>query len=401
MVLSPKPLREAWFGSESAMIVDRAVREWESWYDAADLGELEQRTCRETGAVLLRRFESDYSTGNSFGPWFAHLAKTASDRALALLHAGDDAWRGPACLLLGIAAVRHVDLKNPVDTAMNRLRKALDRDGWPEAFARLAGERIAPTGRAWTAADAYGDQYGLVMETVGSETDEPRYYLVAVEMAADNVATFAGEYWTIDDAFTAWRQHVGASAAGAEPRPFESGSDLWFLMYLGDPGDITHELDLGPIFREYFRAQRRLEDLVADFRARGLEIRDPASLYHPDVESDFEPFMAWLSERRPELDGDAIGSLAFAIIEEWLMGSTAPTAYAVSPRRVASRSLLVLDMYREVDGFQDLMREWVRYCAAKTGLDESLAEAAVAAVPADRDEAMKFERDFEPPAADR
>jgi hypothetical protein len=91
------------------------------------------------------------------------LAIAASDQAVKLFGAGDDVWRGPVCLLLGIAATGHSTVESRIDTAMNRLRKALVRaDGWTDTLAHLDGAPAAPTGRAWTAVDAYGDRYGLV-----------------------------------------------------------------------------------------------------------------------------------------------------------------------------------------------------------------------------------------------
>jgi hypothetical protein len=393
-VFNPTPFHEPWFDAESKALVANAEQEWESWYDS-DLLVLEDRVSWAVGTVLLRHWKADHSTGNTFNPWLGHLAKAAANRAVALIRAGDDTWRGPACLLLGLAAIRPSGLKAQVDTAVTKLRKVLDGHGWPEVLSRLAVERTETTGQAWIAVDAYGDRYGLVMQTVTDIDEEEHYYLVAVEMASDNTATYAFSFSSLDHAFERWREHVGPSAAHADPKPVTSGADLWFLMYLNDPGDITYDLNMGPVLLEYFRTQRRLEDLVANFRGRGLEIPAPVSLLHPDVEPDFEPFMAWLAERG--WDEDAVGERVFALISECLTESAPPTVHAVSPLRVASRSLMMLEMYDMGEEFKRLMTEWIRYCANLTGLDDPLTGAAVAAVPADRDEAMKFDKPSEPP----
>jgi hypothetical protein len=71
-VFNPKPFQEPWFGAEISGVVDRVVRDWESWYDAENLADLEDRACREVGAVLSRRSKSDLSSDNSFNPWFTH-----------------------------------------------------------------------------------------------------------------------------------------------------------------------------------------------------------------------------------------------------------------------------------------------------------------------------------------
>jgi hypothetical protein len=55
--------------------------------------------------------------------------------------------------------------------------------------------------------------------------------------------------------------------------------------------------------------------------------------------------LARRSERCPDLDEDAIGQTVFTIIKEWFMDATSATAYAVSPLRVKSRSLMVLESY--------------------------------------------------------
>jgi hypothetical protein len=275
-----------------------------------------------------------------------------------------------------------------------KLRKALDRHGTTEVLGRLGEDRTAPTGRAWVAVDAYGDRYGLVIETLTSLDEHDEYYLVAVEMAADNTATYADSFSSLDHALDRWREHVGPSAADSQPTPVASGADLWFLMYLKDPGDIAYDLNMLPILKEYFRAQRRLEDLVSNFRAGGFEPPAPVSLLHPDVEPDFEPFMAWLAERG--WDEDAVGERVYWLIKEWLTDAASPTVYAVSPLRIASRSLMLHEMYDMGDDFKALMTEWIRYCANQTDLPENLTEAAVAAVPANSTEAMKFAQ-IEPP----
>jgi hypothetical protein len=387
-VLNPNPFHEDWFGSETGDLLEQVEREWESWYD--DVDGLEERACAATGEVLLRRSRSDLSSGNSFNPWFGHLAKAAANRAVELIRSDDDAWRGPACLLLGLASIRHSGLVAHVDTAVNKVRKALGEQ-MPDAFAMLAAERVEPTGRAWTAVDAYGDRFALVIETRLSEGEEPSCYLVAVELAADNTATFAGQYSSVDSSFEMWRRHIGASAAAAVPRPVRSGEDVWFLMYLNDPADISYDLDLRPIFMEYFRAQRRIEDFVAGVRSRGSVIPPAVEVYRrQDVEPDFEPFMDWLGARG--WDEDEVGDLVFTLLDEWLTGTAPGTAHAVSPLRVASRSLTTLDMFDMGPRFKALMTEWVRYCADRTALAGPLVEAAVAAIPADRKEAMRFEK---------
>ncbi|WP_205326055.1 hypothetical protein [Glycomyces sp. YM15] len=396
-VFNPTPFHEPWFDAESKALVESAEQEWESWYDE-DLPGLEDRASRAVGTVLLRHWKADHSSGNTFNPWLGHLAKAAANRAIALIRAGDDTWRGPACLLLGLGANRPSGLKAQADTAVSKLRKALDGHGWPEAFSRLAAERTEATGKAWIAVDGYGDRFGLVIQTATGIDEEEHYYLVAVEMASDNTATFAGSYSSLDVAFARWREHVGLSAARAEPKPVTSGRDLWFLMYLTDPGDITYDLNMGPVLLEYFRAQRRLEDLVALFRGRGLEIPAPVGLYRQDLEPDFEPFMDWLTERG--WDEDAVGDRVFTLMNEWYDGTPPETVHAISPLRVAARSLTTLDVYDMGEDFKALMTEWIRYCAARTGLDGTLTEAAVAAVPADRDEAKKVDRSFEPPEED-
>jgi hypothetical protein len=393
-LFNPTPFHEPWFDAESKALVASAQQEWESWYDE-DLFGLETRASKAVGTVLLQRSKSDLSTGNTFNPWLGHLAKTAANRAVALIRAGDDTWRGPACLLLGLAAIRPSGLNAQVDTAVTKLRKALDGHGRPEVFSRFSEDRIETTGRAWIAVDGYGDRFGLVMQTVTDIDGEEHYYLVAVEMASDNTATYAGSFSSLDHAFERWRDHVGPSASQAEPNPVTSGADLWFLMYLNDPGDITYDLKMGPILNEYFRAQRRLEDLAANFRSRGLEIPAPVGLYRQDVEPDFEPFMDWLAERG--WDEDAVGDRVFTLMNEWYDGSPPETVHAVSPLRVAARSLTTLDMYDMGDEFKPLMTEWIRFCAATTGLNDTLTEAAVATVPANREEALKFDRSFEPP----
>lgn len=392
-VFNPTPFHEPWFDVESKALVASAEQEWESWYNE-DLPGLEDRASWAVGTVLLRHWKADYSTGNTFNPWLEHLAKTAANTTVALIRAGDDTWRGPACLLLGLAAIRPSGLKAQVDTAVAKLRKALDGHGWPESLSRLAAERTETTGRAWIAVDAYGDRFGLVIQTVTDIGEEDHYYLVAVEMASDNTATYAVSSSSLDHAFERWRKHVGPSAAHAEPRAVTSGSELWFLMYLNDPGDITYDLNMGPVFLEYFRAQRRLEDLFANFRGRGLEIPAPVGLYRQDLEPDFEPFMDWLAERG--WDEDAVGDRVFTLMNEWYDGTPPESLHAVSPLRVAARSVTTLDMYDMGEDFKPLMTEWIRYCATRSGLDDTLTEAAVAAVPANREEALKFDKSFEP-----
>jgi hypothetical protein len=101
--------------------------------------------------------------------------------------------------------------------------------------------------------------------------------------------------------------------------------------------------------------------------------------------------LARRSERCPDLDEDAIGQTVFTIIKEWFMDATSATAYAVSPLWVKSRSLMVLESYEVSPHVKILIQEWIRYCANQTGLDQSLTEAAVEAVPADRDEAKAFD----------
>lgn len=97
-VFNPTPFHEPWFAAESQTLLGSAEHEWESWCDE-DLPGLEERTSRAVGTVLLRHWNTDHSTGNSFNPWLGHLAKAAANRVVELMRAEDDTWRGPACLL--------------------------------------------------------------------------------------------------------------------------------------------------------------------------------------------------------------------------------------------------------------------------------------------------------------
>ncbi|MCD0442361.1 hypothetical protein LO763_01805 [Glycomyces sp. A-F 0318] len=397
-LFNPRPLHEPWFAEETEAILAESERDWLDWYDGSEFEDLEARAGNRVGEVMLRRGESDLSSGNSFVPWFAHLAKAASMRSLKLREEGEESWLGPACLLFGLSGIAPSSVGKQTAAAVGRVRKALDRDGWPPGLDLTLNERTETTGRAWTAQDAYGDQFAVVVETSGEDLEEPRLLLVSVEMGANNVATYAAQAADPEQALAFWRRHVGASAGDAELRPVAGGEDLWFLAYLTDPADIAWELHKRPIYSHYFEAQRRLEDLVAHLERRGAPVPAALDLFATDVEPDFEPFMDYLMEQHPEIDENEAGGTAFAVIQEWLTDTAPPTRYSASPRRVRSRSLLLFDLNQEVPYFKEVTASWVRYCAERAGLDERWTEAAVAAVPSSRDEAMRFETGFEPPA---
>lgn len=383
-LFNPRPFHEPWFSEETEAILAEVEREWEGWYDGSLFEDLEDRAGHLVGEVLLRRDESDLSSGNSFVPWFARLAKATSMRSVKLREAGEASWLRPVCLLLGLNGIAPSSVQNQTTAALSRARKALAREGLPEGLGHLLTEHTVVTGRVWTAEDAYGDQFAVLVETSGGDAEEAHGLLVSVEMGADNVATYAAKTSSRELALELWKRHVGASADEAELRPVDDGADLWFLPYLSDPADIAWDLNKGPVYRHYFEAQRRLEDLAAHLESRGTPVPAPLDLFTPDVEPDFEPFMDYLMSRHPEINENEAGGTVYAVMHEWLTEAAPQTRYSVSPRRVRSRSMLLLDLNGEVPYFNEVAASWVRYCAEHSGLDERLTEQSVAAIPADR-----------------
>jgi hypothetical protein len=339
---------------------------------------LEQATAELMGAELYDAVLEE-RTGLRFDVWAMELAERAAQRIVETAREGGDAWRGPWWLLHGLAAIGSYGLGGFAREQASLAAKSLPRDlrSAEPAWLNLLPD-IKATDDVWVMRDAYGTRFGVIAGFRYPGGIDPSVYLLDIDASGLVRLAGAGVFDDVEEAATAWRDHVGVSAEGLIPAAATPESLTCLVYYEHEEQHVVGD-ESRMVMDNWFRAPRRIRDIGEALRERGIVLPDYSPRYDGiDVTPMADPFATWYAERHGHEPGrEAVEALA----EEWLEGMLPGTEHSVSPHRSEYFRELIGDWLDDpvTDAVRALLPEWVRWNGEQAGVPAPLIEYAVSA----------------------
>jgi hypothetical protein len=188
-----------------------------------------------------------------------------------------------------------------------------------------------------------------------------------------------GEAWRVVDTYGT-RIGLAAEFRYPEPYPVSHGADLQVLTYW-DMGELfVTGFESRTVMDNWYRSQRRADDLIAALAKRGVDLPQHRSLVEElDIAPTVKAFTTWYTARHQQAPQ---GEPTEALAAEWLENALPGTEHAVSPRRVQTVLQLLGDWMDGdlADGIRALMPEWIRWNAAEAGLPLEFRDATLTAI---------------------
>ncbi|WP_157556978.1 hypothetical protein [Nocardia acidivorans] len=226
--------------------------------------ELEQATCELLGAQLHSAVRSRAAHLN-FDRWFGELASATLSSANAPVSQDESDIPG-WWLLHGLLAIAPTDFLIP---AIQDLLDATTGHCDP-AWLPLAC-RVQATGEIWHLTNRDETRIALVAGYEYPGGADQHVYLFDVETCSPVELLGADVFDTLDQAARAWRASVGESAVDSHPSAVTDHETLMFLPYCCDPAHISG-LESRNRLDNWFRAARRVEELLVTLRRRGTPV---------------------------------------------------------------------------------------------------------------------------------
>jgi hypothetical protein len=341
--------RAPWFGPA----IDAVLGGADAIAAARGPRELEQAVAELIGGELYRVL---YETGKNlwFSEWFGELIEAARKRA-------------DRRLLYGLAS-----MALPEHAAA--CRKALgDEPAEPAWLDDLLN--VTATGEVHQLRDTYGTRFGVIAEF--SYGTHPFAYLLDIDGSESVQLAGAGVYDDVDHAVKAWFAEVGDSAGDMAPHLVKDAGDLNCVAQLSQSifGDESRQ-----VMDNWFRAQRRVQDLAEVLATRGMPLPAAEYLFDANITSMIAEFTAWYETRRgTQPDPGAV----FDVAEQWTGGVLPETWYSVSPGRIATQLELISDWPRDdpmTIEVRSLLTDWVSWLSERANLPAHLRERVQTAV---------------------
>lgn len=361
--------RPAWFDVSSASVLGAA----DALLAAAGPRELEQRTSELVGRELHRALY-EMQRGLWFDWWFEELVAAAAARVESA--ADVDALAAVHRLLHGLASIGSPALSSPALRPLRRAATVLGErvPGWLRGI-----PKVSATGEVVRMRDVYGTRSAVIAGFEHRGERDPSVFLFDIDASGFIEVVGSGVHTDVEQAARAWRAAVGDAADGAVVEPVERSDDLLPLAH-ADVGDEMRLMEPArPVLDNWFRANRRIHDLVPALRRRGTPLPTAYSLYH-----DLDPllmtseFSTWHAERH---GGEPDPEVAEALAAEWMEGALPQDWFAASPERVRHRYNLIGDWIPDdpvTRGVMAMMPEWVRWLGERAGLDDRFRDRALA-----------------------
>jgi hypothetical protein len=369
--------RPAWFDSSIESVLDGA----DVLLGARGPRQVEEATARLLGAQLHRAL----NRGNELRLywWFEEVVAAAAMRVGDGLAGTDGAWQAPWRLLHGLTSIGTPELASVAGDALAALRpdvrrvsRAAAAPPQPPWLGRMA--QITATGEVWQMRDVYGGRIGVVAGFSYPQQTDPSVFLFDIDACGFVALVGAGVFDDVAQAATAWRALVGVAAHDATPHMVRQAEELQSLVYWETGEMHLMGTETRVVMDNWFRAQRRADDLEDALRKRGMPLPQARSLYHDiDIDPAVEAFTGWhIARYGVEPDPEAVGALA----EEWLEGALPGTEHMASPHRVEFQLRLISDWQQDpvTLASKALLPEWVRWNGEQAGLPEPLINASVA-----------------------
>ncbi len=372
------PERPGWFDASIKNVLDQAG----VVMAAHGPRELEQAAAELVGAELYRTVH-DERHGVWFDWLFEELADAAAGRVKEEADRQDEAWQAPWRLLYGLTSIGSPPLRSSAQRALTEARKGLPAGAAKQPDWLRLLPKIAATGQVFEMHDAYGTRFAVIAGFCYPGGTDPSVFLFDIDACGFVRLARAGVFDDVEQAATAWRAQLGGGARGARPSPVETAERLYCLVHLDEEEGLLDGSEPRAVMDNWFRANRRSQDLADSLRKRGMPLPEAKSLYDDiDTVPTEEAFASWYLGRhgRPP-DLDAVGALA----EEWLEGALPGTWHAASPHRARFQLNLISDWIpgRVTVGAKALLPEWVRWNGEQSGLSGPLLDDAVAAASGD------------------
>jgi hypothetical protein len=360
--------RPAWF-EES---ITRALEDASALPAARGPRELEQLTAELVGGEL-HRVVHQVKRGLWFDWWLAELVDATAERIKQ-----EAEWKPPFWLLHGLGAFASPGLQSQMPL---RQARAWIRDKATDPLPEWVTEvpRIRATGEVHRIRDLYGTRFGVIADLDYPGLEDRAAYLFDIDASGVAQLVGGGVFDDVEQAASAWRASVGEAGHGTHLEPVTDTGQLLCLVHV----DIDQNAILGSesrtVMDNWFRAERRINDISSALDRRGTPLPRASSLYRDvDISVMTEPFTAWYAEvfdAKP--DPEAVEALA----SEWMEGAIPETWFGASPRRVEYQLALIGDWIDDpvTDAVRKMLPEWVRWLSERAGAPEHLAERALSA----------------------
>jgi len=366
-----------WF----ADAIDIALDDVEALLAARGPRQLEQAATELVGARLRARLTSDNADGLWFDWWAEELATAAADRAVRA--AGDPAggaWRAPWRLLHALLSIGTPPLVARARAEIDRCAPALGALGDVPSWLSLM-PHVKATGELWGLRDAYGTRRAIIAACGYPGGLDRHVFLFDLDLSGDGVALVApGVFADVEEASAAWRAQVGATADNAVAAPVDDPTDALALAHVDLDDRMIIGSESGEVLDNWFRARRRIDDLVTALESRGTPLPEPENLFqHGDISPLTGEFTAWhYAEHGTEPDAEAVEALA----ANWVEDVLPETWYLVSPRRLRIQRELIGDWFPTDPvtlAVKALLPDWTAWLAGRAGLPQHLKDEVVAA----------------------
>jgi hypothetical protein len=347
-----------------------------------DTDAVEDRLTGALGAMLTAILDLPHDripwARNGYGPTFTALTIAAAECAANAVLC-EQQWHGPELRayywflqalpsVLPPTCASHVAAEKAyLDTVIDT-HPALIPPAW-------LGTAPKPTGRVWTAADAYGDHLAVFIETRDPVHGTAAIYLAGLNAADGDYIECAHQYRTLDDAQLAWEYGLEDPQPGRTPTEVVSGEQIAFLSHLREP-PFARRPETRALVGEYFRCQRRLTDAIAVLSEHGIDLPTRSADRDKERTKTASAFGTWLSEQQINADPHLVD----ALVTWWWNTAVPGTEHAVSPERINARLRPGNHDARRmpnVDGMLPLLQAWVGYCTARGQISAELADIAL------------------------
>jgi hypothetical protein len=358
--------RPAWFEPSITRVLENAS----ALPSSRGPRELEQLTAELLGGELHRTVQEGNS-GLWFDWWLAELVDAAAARIKR-----DAEWKPAFWLLHGLGALATPGLLAQIPL---RQAKAWVRDKATDPLPEWLPQvpRIRATGDVYRIHDAYGTRFGVIIGLDYPGADDRGVHLFDIDASGFVQLVGGGVFDDVEQAASAWRDVVGESGRDASHEPVTDSDQLQCLTRVDSDREVISGYESRVVMDNWFRAARRIHDLVAALKKRGMRLPETGSLHH-DIDTSVmtEPFTAWCADAfDAKPDPEAVEALA----GEWMEGALPETWFAASPHRVKHKLELIGDWIDDpvTDAVREILPDWVRWLSARAGVPEHLAERSI------------------------